>query len=345
MVTFRSEAFSEIPLPPEVSFDEALSRFDPSTNSFYLLELDQESYMQCGGSHSACTVEIRKADADGIYRSYVVGRNPLVTTPVRVVMSSGGVWVLQSEVLKVADAILLFECFFSAVPLPAIYALRDRQMAPVQPPSGLGGSNEVVDADAQPLVGWVAADDPANEFGIDGYDCAAYVRSQVSTTTSQEVARSFLRGRNSTGAEHSGKLPANAVALDCSMKYELPVPLGEGVVFRAAEMEDKWDVFLQGGRLIFCRSWTGNLEMVAEIDINPFSMVVNRVWVRSEMFEDDAYLPVRQVDYLIRSHVLGRSAPHPVPLSLERNAQDVGDYSFSTFGRNCSFGSFEDTLA
>ena len=135
MVTFRSEAFIEIPLPPEVGFDEALSRLDPDTNSFYLLELDQESYMQCGGSQSACAVEVRKTDAAGVYRSYAVGRDSSKKAPTRIVMSNGGVWVQEGEVLTAIDAAVLLDCFFKGVPLPPIYSLRDREGDPVQRPS------------------------------------------------------------------------------------------------------------------------------------------------------------------------------------------------------------------
>jgi hypothetical protein len=118
-----------------VSFDEALLRFDPSTNSFYLLELDKESYMQCGGSQSACAVEVRKADAAGVYRSYAVGRDSSRKAPARVVMSNGGVWVQEGEVLTAIDAALLLDCFFKGGPLPPIYSLRDREGDPVQQPT------------------------------------------------------------------------------------------------------------------------------------------------------------------------------------------------------------------
>ncbi len=135
MVGFRSEAFSDIPLPPDVSFEEAFSRLDPQTNSFYLLELDQQSYMQCGGSRSACAVEVRKADTDGTYRSYAIGRDLAAKAPVNVGMSSGGVWIQQGEVLTVEDAVLLFDCFFDGRPLPDTYTTRDRQIDPVYPPT------------------------------------------------------------------------------------------------------------------------------------------------------------------------------------------------------------------
>ena len=109
--SFSSEAYAQIPLPPQVSFEEAFSRLDPDTNSFYRLELDQESYMQCGGSQSPCAVEARRADADGVCRSYAIGKEPTESTPFQVRMSMGGVWVRRSEVLTVDDAALLFNCF------------------------------------------------------------------------------------------------------------------------------------------------------------------------------------------------------------------------------------------
>ena len=349
-VSFRSEAFAEIPLPPEVSFEQAFARLDPATNSFYLLELDQETYMQCGGSQSACAVEVRKADADGVYRSYVIGKEPSEKTPFQVKMSNGGVWVQRGEVLTVDDAALLFESFFAGQPLPLTYMLRDRLLDPVQQPAENDSqeeqSDKPVDVDSssdEPVVRWLAAGDPSNRFGIEGYDCADFVRARISTTTDQSVAACFVQGRRSTGTEHSGKFPPDAVALDCASSYQLPVQLMEGAVFLAAQMEDKWDIFLQGGCLIFCRSWTAGLELVAQVGLTPSSLEVSRVWAKSEIFNVDANMPVRMVDYLIRSHVIGRIAPHPLPTNLPRSAQDVGNFSFSLFGRNCVFGSFEDT--
>ena len=351
-VRFKSEAFSSIPLPPEVSFEEAFSRLDPDSNSFYSLELDDGCYMQCGGSPSACTVELRRADADGIHRSYVVGRDPSADTPVHVDMSQGGAWVREGEVLTVADAVRLFECFFEPQTLPSNYTLRDRELDPVQQPADdddadapEDGTQELQGHDDAPAVCRLPADDPDNEFGIEGYCCAAYVRSRLSMTSDPGIAQSFTEGRISTGAEHAGHLPDGAVVLDCAMTYDMVRPLEEGVVFRSTEMEDKWDIFHQKDRLVFCRSWTGKVTFVAEVRQDGSALAVDRVWATSGMADDDITLPVRQVDYLIRSHVLGRTAPHPLPASLPREPQGVGDYSLAVYGRNCSFGSFGDTVA
>lgn len=353
MAIFRSEAYSAIPLPPEVSFEEAFFRLDKDSNSFYLLELDDGSYMQCGGSPAGCAVEVRRADADGILRSYVIGRSPAVDTPCHIDMSEGGVWVRESEILVVAEAQRLFGCFLEGQPLPSHYLLRDRELHHVKQPSGEvdGDSDEVVPhnngqamnaSGDPPAVRWLAADAPDNEFGIEGYHCAEYVRSRISTTSDENIAQSFIEGRTSEGTEHAGCLPEDAVALDCSLTYELAWPIKEGVLFRVTEMEDKWDIFHHGDRLLFVRSWTGTLALVAEIEQDGTAAAIRRVWASSKMAQESGLL-VRQIDYLVRSHVLGRVAAHPLPSGLPRDTQAIGDYSFGVFGRNCEFGSFGET--
>jgi hypothetical protein len=350
MATFRSEAYRSIPLPPELSFEQAFSKLDEKSNSFYLLDLDEDSYIQCGGSASACAVELRQADRDGVYRRYVVVRDPQATIPVHIAMSQGGVWVRQGEVLTVADAVSLFSCFLEGRPLSEVYSLRDSQREPVQGPPVDDGAADVtqgpieVEDDDTPAVRRLAADDPDNPFGLDGYDCAAFVNSFFSTTADPAIARSFEEGRASTGAELEGRLPDGAQALDCALEYEMDVPLADGVLFRAEAMEDKWDIFLQGNRLAFCRSWTGNLALLADIAREGQMLTVSRVWAPAKAVRDDPEVPVRQVDYLIRSHLLGRKVAHPIPTSVSREANSVGAYSFSVYGRNCVFGSFEDTI-
>ena len=204
---------------------------------------------------------------------------------------------------------------------------------------------ETVDEDQKPVAHRLAAEDPDNPFGIEGCGCAEFVRSRTSTTADPEVARSFVERRTSTGSELHGLLPEDAVALDCTMRYAIHFPLDEGALFRSSEMEDKWDIYRLGERLAFCRSWTGKLVFVAEMVFDKTTLTFRRIWVGAELAEPDPKLALRQFDFLLRSHVLGRTAPHPLPADLADEPQTIADYSFHTYGRNCSFASFGDTIA
>lgn len=186
----------------------------------------------------------------------------------------------------------------------------------------------------------LSADDPANPFVFEGYDCAAFARSMISTTKDPGIAAQFSAGRTDPGSAHIGQLPAQAVALECSLAYDSKESPTEGVLFKASAMEEKWDIYLYGGRLYFARSWTAALAFVAEFEMGEGRLRIPRVWASA----GNEALAVRQVDYLVKSHLQRRVVPHPLPAGFERDPHTVGLYSFSQYGRVCWFGTFADTL-
>jgi hypothetical protein len=108
-------------------------------------------------------------------------------------------------------------------------------------------------------------------------------------------------------------------------------------------MEQKWDIYLYDDRIYFCRSWTGILTYVAEFSVGDSSLKIPRVWVSGDSPQTKDFA-IRDIDYLIKSHLYRRRVPHPLPNELSPNPRDVGLYSFSQYGNMCSFGTFEDTL-
>jgi len=196
----------------------------------------------------------------------------------------------------------------------------------------------------RPAVTWLSADDPKNPFRVDGYDCLAFVSGMISTTTEQSVARSFGALRSSSGRDHVGNLPPEPTALPCHLQYPFDGKIADGALFKAQQMEEKWDIYLYEGLLYFARSWTGSLVYVARSTTAAAGFVIDRVSVpREQTAQSDEY-PVRQVDYLVKSHVLKRHYPHPLPPGLKQDPETVGFFSFGQFGRVCCFATFQDTL-
>lgn len=203
-------------------------------------------------------------------------------------------------------------------------------------------SAEAAPVEESPLVRWLAKDAPGNPFTVDGYDCLRFVSTMRSTTADQRIATSFADLRASLGQEHVGALPENAIELECRLAY----PAGEvsdGALFKAQQMEDKWDVYLYGERMYFARSWTGALMYVAGFIATSDSLTINRAWAPPELAGDPQYF-LRQLDYLVKSHILGRRVPHPLPADFERDMQAIALFSLSQYGRQCCFGTFEETL-
>ena len=217
-----------------------------------------------------------------------------------------------------------------------------RNSSPVNPkPEVTQPVVESSQSEERPLVRWLTKEDPENPFVLEGFDCYGFTSSMLSTTKDQDVARSFLALRSEDGQALRDTLPEDGVEIPCLLSYAFGGETRDGILFKSAVMEEKWDIYLYDNRVYFCRSWTGTLAFVAELaqDDNAFRM--SRVWAPGS---NDSAMSVRQVDYLVKSHLYKRRVPHPLPDELERDPDVVAMYSFSQYGRLCCFGSYEDTL-
>jgi hypothetical protein len=181
-----------------------------------------------------------------------------------------------------------------------------------------------------------------NRFGIDIFDCRAFTHSAMGMSEDPHIAESFVRLRGSSGEEHRGREPQSARSVGCELTYALQSDLQDGPLFKAEEMEDKWDIYLYGAHVYFARSWTGDLIYRARAIREPRRLRITEVSYRHS--EDPVYA-VRVIDYLVKSHIFGALLPHPLPPSLPPDPARVALFSFAEFGRRCAYGSYADTTA
>src|SRR5262245_45724492 len=182
-----------------------------------------------------------------------------------------------------------------------------------------------------------AAESP---FGVEGWDCRAFTHHMVSTTGNAEIAQRYVQLRSSRGDEYRGKLPVAGRRLSCNLSYRYSRPLSEGPLFKSEQMEDKWDIYLFDNVLYFARSWTGELLFCAEVVYEIGRLHLTAIVAGGN--HDPAFAH-RVVDYLVKSHLQGRDAPHPLPTGLPPVPDQIAAFSFSMFGRRCSFGTYTDT--
>jgi hypothetical protein len=136
--------------------------------------------------------------------------------------------------------------------------------------------------------------------------------------------------------------PEDAELIACALQLALPRPADEGALFRAEVMEDRWHVFLIEGWLYFVRSWSGQLVYRASVRFEPGRAFVRAIEAPGEAAREDAAFCVREVDYLLKSHVLDAMVPHPLPQGLPEDPRQVALFSLSRHGRRGCFATFED---
>jgi hypothetical protein len=76
----------------------------------------------------------------------------------------------------------------------------------------------------------------------------------MSTTTDPAIATSFTHIRALNGRQHVGQTPLDALVIECQLEYDVWPQQGDGPLFKAQEMEDKWDVYQWNGQLYVARS-------------------------------------------------------------------------------------------
>jgi hypothetical protein len=186
---------------------------------------------------------------------------------------------------------------------------------------------------------WLSAEE--NKFGVDLLDCRPLALGTLATTGDPEVALRFVQLRGSDGSELRGVSPPGARTIVCNLVYPQAELAREGPLYKAEEMEDKWDIYSYDRYVYFLRSWTGELVFRATVSLSDTTRLVA---IETAPQEGDDFV-VQQVDFLVKSHVMGLEVPHPLPQSFGKDAKKQAAYSFSAYGRRGLYGCLSNTLS
>jgi hypothetical protein len=125
------------------------------------------------------------------------------------------------------------------------------------------------------------------------------------------------------------------------LTYQIEDRAADGPIFKSPSMEVKWDIYLFSDQMFFCRSWTGDLVYRATVKVEPSELRVLNVETTQQ---ESSKMVVRVTDFLVKSHVLGAVALHPLGEELGRNAEKLAAYSFGYYGCMGRYGTLEETI-
>lgn len=186
---------------------------------------------------------------------------------------------------------------------------------------------------------WLAANE--NRWGLVVLDCTRVAHGMHSVTTDRGTAESYAKLRGSDGAELRSSSLNPASSSDCDLHYQVGKHPRDGPVFKSRVMEEKWDIYCYDGRLYFCRSWSGKLVYRATFrcELPTFSIVEVEATAKT-----DGKVAAREVDFLVKSHLLSSQALHPLPKENDKDAHWLAMFSFSNYGRLGLYGTMEETI-
>lgn len=193
-----------------------------------------------------------------------------------------------------------------------------------------------------PPLSWIAAAE--SPFGVEVLDIRPFTGTMISTSKDPRCAANAVGWRRDSGRSFRGASPEGARRIDCELRYQAPAGPLDGRWFCPEVMEEKWALYHHDGCLYAIRSWTRTLWMKAHTRRVGDEVVITGVdaaCVAGAPPEPDD-LVVRQLDFLVKSHVLGAPAPAPIPADMKRDPETIAMWCFSRWGRRAEFASFAD---
>ena len=174
---------------------------------------------------------------------------------------------------------------------------------------------------ALPEPRWISGSE--NPFGVLCLDLRSLTRKMVSTTD-PETRKKFLSLRENDGEEYRrtclewGLENLHDEGISCP-----PFPgFGIGPLFKAACLEEKWDIYFLDGEthgqpgydsVLFCRSWTGEMLfriLLIEQNSDSFDMAGLQIAPKKKHLNPAHIYNV--ADYLIKSHIFNLEVPAPM---------------------------------
>lgn len=151
----------------------------------------------------------------------------------------------------------------------------------------------------------------------------------------RSVEKKFTELRASYGYYLQDIILNEKNTIKCNLSYKHTIPMQDGIVFKADSMQIKWDIYLFNKTLYFSRSLSGELLLKANIGNSDNEIRIKEIkFAQSDLFYDEPNLAIGYVHFLIYSHLLNHSLPHPIPRMLADNdPMNIALFSYNQFGK------------
>jgi hypothetical protein len=187
----------------------------------------------------------------------------------------------------------------------------------------------------------IGEDNPFNKRIL---DIRSLTQNTLSSTTDRAVAELFLTLRQSIGSEYIDVDFNGNKSVETKLVYPHNGAKIEGAAYKAKCMEDKWDIYGWNDIIYLTRSWTGELKYKAYISVSNTNFTIYRIEYSPDDYTDnDTALVINNVHFLINTLAFGKVYPHQIPQNIIIE-KDIAVYSFSLFGHNCWYATYDNIL-
>ena len=181
-----------------------------------------------------------------------------------------------------------------------------------------------------PEIPWIdAAETP---WGVPVLDVRAVTENMISTSADPQCAANALSFGRDDGSAFAADEAASPRVIGALIPFRVEGPLPDGALFRPGVMEHKWAIFHRSGRILFVRSWTRKLHVIAELTAHEDYVEITRIRGAFTDTEESPLFTTMVADFLLRSHALGMVYPAPLLEGMEQSPMEAAMWCFQMFG-------------
>ncbi len=167
-------------------------------------------------------------------------------------------------------------------------------------------------------------------------DLRPFTLGTISTSRDRRCAENALSFGNDDGLSFVSQQPASSTEVAADLRFPTDRYLADGALFLPTCMEEKWAIYLHGGRILFVRSWQRQVMATADVLVEDGMAHVRAIRGTLTPYDTDE-LMAPMVDYTLRSHALDEVWPTPLPLDAKADMRTTGVGLFSLFGCRAQF--------
>jgi hypothetical protein len=181
---------------------------------------------------------------------------------------------------------------------------------------------------------WLEADE--NPWGVRVLDVRAVTETMISASTDPQCAANAMALRGKDGTAFIGAQPVSADSFEADLVYPIDRMLADGVLFSPSVMEHKWAIYHHQGYILFVRSWTHKVHLIAGVQTEGDHIRIAKITGTLTGDEAPEFI-VRAVDYMLRTHALRLPWPAPLAAGVELDPHAAALWCFSSFGNLARF--------
>lgn len=192
-------------------------------------------------------------------------------------------------------------------------------------------------AGSLPPIPVIPADSPTNPYKVALLDVQNVTQHMLATSQNPQCAANAISFTREDGTSFLGAEPQNQTVIPSSLRYPVDPELQDGVLYTPSEMEHKWAVFYLRGKILFVRSWTREVKVVAETQIANGELLLPSIRGAFTGGEESADFTTRIADFLLRTLVLKKGELAPIPAELFSQPQTAAMWCMSMYGSHARF--------